>query len=479
MRRYLRIALTVIVLSALVVMAVQWFQFRSLATDDQSEPAVDIETAVVTVRDLAVTVGATGSISPARQIRLAFEITAPVREVLVQPGQSVQAGQALARLDTADLEAALMSAQINLDSQLAAYEALIAPPREADIAAARAALNVALAQAGAASLGPDPNQVEIARLQAELARNQLWQLQLQRDLPAAATRLQQEELGKFGIEIPDPPDPADNVPPQLKQADYGVLIADANLAAATNQPPDTAGLAAANAQIVSAQSQLDRLLNGPDEREVQIAQTQIEIARLAVAQAEANLAKATLTAPFDGVVTAVDLVVGELPPANGGLEIVDPSGFYVDVAVDETDVVDLQVGQRADLRLDALPEAQIGGVVTRVASTPVRAGQLVTYTVRITLDPTLEPVRVGMTATATVTVQELRSVPVLPNRFIRVDRATQRAFVTVERPGGYEDVEVKLGLRNETDAQIVSGVEAGQRVVLLPRQTFNPIPGPQ
>ncbi len=476
MRRIVRVSLIVLVLSALAIIAIQ--AVGSQQPDADADAGQVVETTAVAVRDLAVTVGATGTLSPVRQVRLGFELSAPVREVLVQPGQTVEAGEALARLDTADLEAALINARINLDSQQLTVDALLSPARPVDIAAAQAALTVARAQAGTASLGADPNQVEIARLQAELARNQLWQLQLQRDLPAAVTRLQQEELGKFGIEVPDPPNPADNVPTQLKQADYSVLIADANLAGTVNQPPDTAGLAAANAQIVSAQAQLDRLLNGPSDLDMQIAQTQLEIARLALAQAEANLDKATLVAPFDGVVTAVDLTVGELPPPSGGIEMIDPSGFYVDVAVDETDVVDLQVGQRAALRLDALPEARISGVVSRVASTPTRAGQLVTYSVRITLDPTLEPVRAGMTATATVTVQELRDALVLPNRFIRIDRATQRAFVTVERPGGYEDVEVRLGLRNETDTQIISGLDAGQIVVLLPRQTFNPIPGP-
>jgi HlyD family secretion protein len=109
----------------------------------------------------------------------------------------------------------------------------------------------------------------------------------------------------------------------------------------------------------------------------------------------------------------------------------------------------------------------------------VVAGQLVTYPVRVTLDAGDEPIRIGMSATATIVVNEVPDALILPNRFLRIDRATQQAFVTVERSTGvFEEVPVELGLRNETESQIVEGIEAGQRVVLLPRGTFDPFGGP-
>jgi HlyD family secretion protein len=146
--------------------------------------------------------------------------------------------------------------------------------------------------------------------------------------------------------------------------------------------------------------------------------------------------------------------------------------------MDETDIVNVQRGQPVRLKLDALPDASITGTVTRVALTPVsldaeQSDQLVTYPVRVTLDSTDQPVRSGMSATTTIIVNELDNVLMLPNRFIRIDRLTQQAYATVERDGAYVEVPITLGLRNETDSQIVTGAAEGQRVVLLPRATFD------
>ncbi|MBI5669378.1 MAG: HlyD family efflux transporter periplasmic adaptor subunit [Chloroflexi bacterium] len=473
MKRGLRILLLVGAAAAVLV------GLRATRSDDTGAAAVTVqEQTEVRVDDLAVTVSATGTMAPARQVGLAFELAAPVREILVEEGQAVQAGDVLARLDTRNLEVALENARISLDAQQVAYDALTTAPREVDIAVARAALNIAQAQAGSVSLGADATQLEITRLQAELARNQLWQAQLQRDLNFAIPPAQRDFAEANGIALPDTDQMArDTVPTQLKSADYEVLIADENYAALLNQGPDVAGLSSASAQIAAAQAQLEKLLNGPTETDLQIAGAQLQIARLAVEQAATNLSRGVLTAPFAGVVAQNNLVIGELPPQDAAMQLIDPSGFYVDVAVDETDIVDVQPGQAVTLALDALPGETITGTVTRVAARPVRAGQLVTYTVRVTLDAARQPLRAGMTATATIVVNELRDVLVLPNRFIRLDRATQQAYVTVERGGQYAEVAVQLGLRNETDSQIVSGLEAGQAIVLLPRETFNPIPG--
>jgi HlyD family secretion protein len=435
----------------------------------------------VDVQEMLVTVSGTGPVSPARQVSLVFELNAPVSEILVQEGQPVRAGDALARLDVADLQLAVQQAQLNLDSQQASYDALTAPPRDVDIAAAEAAIQAAQAQSAAAASSGDPNAAAIADLNAQIAGNAVWQAQLARDLPAAQIEQINADAAELGLPspFPSPNNPADNVTDTIINAENNQEISQVNAEAAANQPADVAGLSAANAQFVSAQVQLDRLLNGPSDLELQIATVQLEAARNRLAQAQAALSRGEIIAPFNGIIASSNLVLGEAPPTTQpAIELIDTSSYYVDVAVDETDIVQLQVGQEVSLRFDALPETRVEGVVTRVALTPTRQGQLVTYLVRVTLNPTLEPVRAGMTATTTIVVSELTDALVVPNRFIRIDRATGGAFVTVEpQPGAFEEIPVELGVRNENESQIVSGLEAGQRIVLLPRGAFNPIEG--
>jgi HlyD family secretion protein len=455
MRRLIRWILIIVVVGGIVYGASQAMRARQAARADQQTAKAVEDSTVVQKGELQVTVTGTGPISPLRQVSLSFEISAPVREVLVKEGQAVKAGDVLARLDTSDLENSLTNAQIALEQQKVAYDALTAPARPEDIAVAKAALAAAQASASAAFPDAQANDVAIAKLQADIARNQLYQQQLQRDLSSRSP---------------------DIVPSNLKQADTQVQLADVNVNKLEKTGPDIAALSSANAQIVSAQRQLDRLLNGPTDLQKQIAQAQINVAQSSLDQAQATLSKGVLVAPFDGVVSDSKLVVGEIPPQGAAMQLIDNSSFIVDVAVDETDIVNLKLDQPVSFRLDALPDADIKGKVTRIAVTPVKSGQLVTYTVRVTLDPTKAPVRAGMTSTATVVVNELKDVARVPNRFIRIDRATQKAYVTVQRAdGGFQETEVKLGLRNETDSQILSGVDAGQTIVLVPRSTFNPI----
>jgi len=477
MKRVLRIFVIVVVLSALVSAGIFYAQYQ-IAQAEAQNSAVKVEDEIVVAKsDLTVTVNATGAITPQQQLPLAFDFSAPVKEILVKEGQHVKKGDVLARLDAPDLENAVANAQLALSSQQASYDALTRPARDVDIAVAEAALKAAETQAGAATLGADPNQVKIAQLQAELSRNQLWQAQLQRDYPAAVAKQTAEQAAALGIPVTVPQtNPADTVTAPITQAENGVALADIGVTGAENKPADVAALSSANAQIVAAQRQLDLLKNGPTELQLKIAQTQLQIAQLAVKQAQTALSRAVLVAPFDAIVAQNNLVVGEAPPQGAAISLIDSSSYYVDVAVDETDIVNVQTGQTVTLRLDALPDTKITARVTRVALTPIRAGQLVTYTVRVTLDATDAPIRVGMTTTATIVVNQLKDVIALPNRFVRIDSVTQQAYVTIqESETKFTDVPVTLGVRNETESQIISGIEVDQKVVLVPRATFNPI----
>lgn len=478
MIRRIRNWLIVLLVGAGVVLAV-----TRLGVVDSTASAVEespVEDATqVEVDDLTVTVSATGTISPVQQVGLSFELTGPVAEVLVEEGQPVRAGDVLARLDVPGLESGVANAEVALDLQQIALDALTAPPRDVDIAVAEAAVTAARnAIYSAASTAPNNRQDEIARLQMEIAGNLRWQQQLQRDIALIPPEVPQVDLSVPGARAIMPPvaspDQIAQFEDSLEQADYELQIAQTNYDATLARGPDLGSLSSAQAQLINAQVQLDRLLNGPDEIDLQLAQIELANAQLAVEQAAASLAQAVLVAPFDGIISRNNLTPGELPPSNApAIEIINLDEYYIDLAVDETDIVSVQAGQSVDLRLDALPESDITGVVTRVAQTPTRIGQVVTYVARVTLDPTLEPVRVGMNATATVVVNQLEDVLTLRNRFIRIDRATQQAYATIERSDGrFEEVPIELGLRNDTHSQVVAGLSAGQRVVLLPRDSF-------
>jgi HlyD family secretion protein len=491
LKRLLSRLLWIVVLSAIGIGAVIGLQYYSVTNSTVDPSSLILEETTVERDDLLVTVSATGVITPVRQVTMLFEYAAPVTEILVHEGDTVTTGQTLARLDAGDLQTLVDGAQLALDAATAGYNALTAEPRPEDIVAAEAAVDSAEASLYAAySTAPTAEQIEIARLQTEVAGNQLWQLQLQRDAAAGASGIpiipipngaSQEvidginaanQIIQGSFSAPDP----DSFTGGLNQAGYAVQIANANYAAIQGQGADVGQIASANAQLIQAQVTLDRLLNGPSDFDLQNAELNVQQAQLALDQAQASLDRTVLTAPFDGVIAQINLVVGEVPPQSPAMLLIDTTGYYIDLSIDETDIVRVSLGQPVNVFLDALPDATVTATVTRIAVTPTTVGQLVTYPVRVTLNPTVDTVRVSMSTTARIVVNELDNVLVLRNRFIRIDRATEQAFVTIQNDDGtFQEIEIVLGLRNETFSEVLGGLEQGQRVVLVPRDTLNPL----
>ena len=496
--RWLRVLLSLptflLVLFSVALVAVLSSQDTQLTPERIAEQVVD--RLIVQRDDLIVSVSAAGTIQPARQVPLTFAFNAPVIELMVEEGQVVEDGQMLARLDATDLQQLLSDAEIALSLQRSAFDALTAAPREVDVAAAQAALDAARAQWGAASLsGPSQSELEIARLQTEIARNRLWQSQLARDSISSPQLLD-------AISVPLPPDtpPEVSEPVQdledlandligatnaqslagieaqrnqairaIEQVEFGVQIADTNFETTASRGADPGSLAAANAQRIQAEIALQRLLNGPTEMQLQQARIEFDLAELALEQSRLSLEQAELRAPFSGVVGQLNLSLGELPPQGVAVLLLDDTTLYVDLPIDETDIAWVSVGQRVVLEVDALPNMPVEGEVVRVSLTPLQAGQLVTYISRVEITQSEVPLRVGMSVTARVITLERDDVLIVPNRFIRIDRATQDAFVVLETaPGVFEERMILIGERNDTDTEVRSGLEPGQQLVLLP-----------
>lgn len=496
MKKFLRRLLYVLILIAIGIGAFRLYTQNQAESEGQRQQVV-IDRVTIGAGDLTVTVSATGSIAPIRQVPLLFELIAPVQDILVSEGQTVTTGDILAILQTTDYEATLFDAQVALNLQQIAFDTLTSPAREEDIAVAEAAVTAAQASVNAAfstSLSQNQTAEEIARLQVELAGNQLWQAQLQRDAAVTSSTIPLIDINNL------PPEIIDNVPPeildevilninnllggispslnasqfdvQLNQLGAGVEIAESNYSAAQNRTLDVSALSASEVALLQAQQTLDRLLNGAKPEDVELAQIDLQRTQLTLQQAELLLKRTQLVASFDGLIAQNNLTIGELPPTQlPAIILMDVSNFVVDLPVDETDVVKVESGQKVEFALDALPDATITGVVERVSLTPTRVGSLVTYLVRVRLDPTDEPIKVGMSVTARIATQELQSVVLVPNRYIRIERATQQAFITIERAmGQFEEIEIEIGARNDRFTQVKSGVNVGDVVVLLPRE---------
>jgi len=451
MRRNLLI-LAVLALLLAAASAYYWQQQR--VAEQAARDAIRSE--FIARGTIVSTVSASGSLIPATQINLFFSTAspAPVTEINAILGQPVRKGGILARQDSSDLALAVTQAEQGLRAADLTLSGLQAPARPADLALAEANLKLANAQVFAASRGQPDSAVQIAYLNLILARNALSQTYQTMD------RL--VEQGKFAQKLA--------LQSQADQQVQAAQIADLQYQQA-KAPPKTGAAVSALAAVEQAQVALDRLKNGPTPEDVQIAQLRVSQAQAALDLARNNLADAQLVAPFDGVIGAVNLHLGELAPsALPAVVLVDASRFHLDVSVDEVDIARVAPGQLVTITLDAFPNDLFSGVVEKIAPTASVNQGVVSYLVTLILNPTTVPLRGGMTATAEIVVAETREAVLVPNWAIRRDRNTGQTFVGLLRNGKIEDVLVELGLRNEVFSEVISGVQAGDTVAVDTRR---------
>jgi HlyD family secretion protein len=437
----------VIAVVIVAVLAGGFFGVQALTRNRASQTQVELVT--VARGPISEVVNATGTIAPAQRATLSFETAGRVTEVLVKEGDSVQKDQTLARLDTADFQLALRSAEASLSGAEARYAQTKAGPAQEDIAAAEASLASATASLEKLKKGPTADEVATAKANVERTEAALKMAQ------AAYDRI--SWMGGAG---------ATPQALQLQQATIDHDAALANYRVATSGASESA-LKAAEAQIAQARASLERLKRTPTAEDLAIAQSQVDSAQVAVDQAKRRLESAALKAAFGGVVEKV-LVDENQFVATGvpAITIGDYSSFHVMVTVDEVDVAQVQVGQKVKVSLDALPDFQIQGRVDTIGLAGSAATGVVVYDVKVAIDPTEAALRPGMSATIDIVVAEKEGALILPNRVILVDQQTGVKYVQIQRDGQLVRADIKTGLRDERNSEILEGLYEGDQVAL-------------
>jgi HlyD family secretion protein len=246
----------------------------------------------------------------------------------------------------------------------------------------------------------------------------------------------------------------------------------------------------------------------------QAARQEVARADAAVSGAADNLRKTRFVAPFDGVVSALNVEAGENVITgtmnNPGTEILvvsDLSRMLVKADVDETDVVDMKLGQKAKITVDALPDTSFAGTVTEIGNTAKRSlastveGQT-NFEVKVVFDTDVPQVRPGMTADVEIetgTHAKTLGVPVqavVVRTQRELDRAAQKpgsrpkrakgaALAAEEDTVGRKDKEitgvllvgkdnvakfvpVRTGISSESDLEIFGAVKKDDTVVAGP-----------
>jgi HlyD family secretion protein len=364
-------------------------------------------------------VSAEGEVVPVKQAMPSFEVAGRLTELLVSEGDTVEAGQTVARLAQTDWQQRVDEAEAALELARAQLAQARAGARPEEITAAQEALAAAQAGVSTARANLTSAQAELARLEAGATPEELLIAKADMDSAAAALELAQSEYDKIAWQSGIG---ATGQAMNLRQASNDYERAKASyqtlVKGATAEELDIARAAieAARAQIEVAQAQagqsqaqLDLLLAGPAAETIAVAEAQVQQAQTALEGVKTALEKTVLVAPLSGTVGDVMFEEGETVMAGAPVLVIgDLSALQVETDdLSEVDIVEVAVGQNVEVSVDAMPYLELRGRVSEIAPMAEERHGDIVYTVTIDLEEgAAASLRWGMTAYVDILVGE-------------------------------------------------------------------------
>jgi len=214
---------------------------------------------------------------------------------------------------------------------------------------------------------------------------------------------------------------------------------------------------------------LQKLTDGADSLTIRSQNISIQQKEDALIDAQQVLADHYLRAPFDGIITGLNVEKGESISANSAVATLLSQQKVAEITLNEIDAVDVKTGQKASLTFDAIDGLTIMGEVAEVDTLGTENQGVVTYNVKISFDTQDERVKPGMSVSASIITNQKQDVLTLPNSSIKYQG--NRNYVEVLRDDGtIADQNIQLGLSNDTMTEVTSGLQEGEKVVT---QTIN------
>jgi HlyD family secretion protein len=482
--KILKILLVVLIASGLII---------SLSGCGSKTEESNVSDRLVSVArgNISVDITTAGNLAFASKVDLSFEVPGTVGEVLVEPGDTVTEGQVLAKLDDSAWEDALNTLEGQVEAaqrDLTAKERLVTTK---ELALRQAEIDLQTTENSLDTI----TEVKTAQ---DAVDNAEYNLRInQACLTASLESANGGDPNYWLNEVSWAQSQLDLAQKQL-----------ADVLAGVNLTTDVA-LALESKQIQVEQAQMA----------VEDAQTAIDDANLDVEDAQKNLDDAQkayddmvnagpdIVAPFAGFVTAVNIQAGDDAKKGAAVvQIADPTQFEADLTVGETDVVQLAVGQVAQVGVDALPGITLPALVTKISPTATIQQGVVNYKVTVEIESlqamqqaidegriTQEQIdqfmarrqqglgnqsgaqsassaeevqlREGQTVTVDIIVQQVTDVLMVPNGAI-TSRGGKTYVQVQTSTGTIEEREIETGISNWQYTEVTSGLDEGEQVVV-------------
>lgn len=359
-----------------------------------------IEATPVTSPDVVI---AEAHFVPEQNLYLSFLAQGRVAEILVTKGDQITKGQVLAILsDSEPAVANLTAAKLELASAEQSLNILL---RTSDLATAQAQLNLATAQDAYNKAVWNRKDIDTPQVTDQ---NKIDAINASIIIAQDKVEKAQKEYDKFSESEDSDPLKAGALN-NLAQAKMNLRNAQNNLIYNYLDPSNQDVLISdgkvevAKAQLADAQSEYDRLKNGPDAEKLAVAQARVDNAAAQVAAAQYAVDNYEIKAPFTGIVADINIAESEqITPNSWAIAVINPSSWYVDTNdLTEFDIVNINIGDSVTVTVDALPELELTGTVEEISLAPKTSAGDILYTVHILINDPDPRIKWGMTAEVT------------------------------------------------------------------------------
>ena len=221
--------------------------------------------------------------------------------------------------------------------------------------------------------------------------------------------------------------------------------------------------------------------------DVQTREASLAQARAMLEEAEKNLSRTRVLSPLAGVVSSLDIKVGEMAissttnvPGSSLMTIGNPSSIHTEVNVDEADIADIKVGQEAEVVAIGYPDSPMRGRVKEIAITakpPTQTSTALSFVVKIAIDDSngvvLHP---GMSSRAEIFTSNNENLPSVPIAAVLLEEdrslGSKKNYVFRFDDGVARKIEVGLGIADDTYQSIRSGLTVGDRFITGPNRVL-------
>lgn len=474
---------------------------------------VAYETVLVARRDVVLGVFVTGTIKPAEDANLSFDASGRIGSVSVKVGDRVLSGKTLATLESAqtDTYARYLRAEANLAAEEAKLSEMKRGARPEEIA-----VSEAKAEKARATIAYEKNAVESALADGyiktdDAIRNKADQMFSNPRTASAVINIPVNDAqAKINIENTRVSLESKLNIWQTKGGNMGtndahntmnvamIFLDTLSIAVNALTPGSSlsqatidgykAAVLSARTNVQTADSALRTTEQGYDDivlasrladadlalvragtssEALEGQEARVSAARADLAGASADLSKASIRAPFSGLITKVDVGRGESVTAGMPvITIVGEAAFEIEARVPETDIAHVAVGKEASIILDAYGKAEpFSAKVFEVEPAETVVEGVPTYVIKLLLEDPKRLALSGMTADVTIVADMRADVIAIPSRAIKTENGGKT--VRIFRADKTEEIRnVETGLRGSDGfTEIISGLSEGEQVI--------------